>query len=172
MIRTSAFTAALLLAAAPVYAQDSVQGVTVDKLEDKNLYDSAGKNIADIDELVIGPDKKVFAVVQYGGFLGLGAEEKLLPAEGLSMDGDKIVFTGKTADDLKGLQAWKDGQEGFSELEDSFVTPVQMSAATPPADAAAPANPPVPEATPAPETPESAPEAPAATPPPPAPPAQ
>lgn len=148
-MKISHAVAVLLLSAAPALAQTpppsdpavqageqmgGTQDMSVADIEDKDVYGSDGEEIAGIDNVVIGPDKKVHAVIEFGGFLGLGQEHRLVPLDQFTLEGDRLVLTGKTEDDLKNLPAWDSDLEGFSELEQTYMAPVKLSATTSPAE--------------------------------------
>ncbi len=158
-------TAALLLTVAPAFALTATpapqadasklitQDMSVDDIEDKEVYRSSEEHLADIDNLLIGPDKKIYAVIEFGGFLGLGQEHRLVALEELALEGDRLIFSGRTEDDLKNLPAWDSDLEGYSELDSNDMVPVRLgtlaaspietpAAITPPAtnDDAAPSS--------------------------------
>ena len=56
------------------YAPISGVELTADRIMGANVYDTAGDNIATVDDLVLGADGEVtHAVMDVGGFLGLGS---------------------------------------------------------------------------------------------------
>ena len=52
--------------------------------------------------MIVSPDNKPsYALVSYGGFLGLGEEQAAVPVAALRVSPDKYVFLPMTADQLK-----------------------------------------------------------------------
>ena len=111
-------SAALLFAAAqqPVLAQN-VQLVTVDvhqvalghsarDLTGKNVVNDKNEKIGSIDDFVISKDgDKVYAVLEVGGFLGLGGKKVAVPFESLKPGNSKnqMVLPGASKEALKSL---------------------------------------------------------------------
>jgi hypothetical protein len=59
-----------------------------DRVEGTNVYDPAGKEIGSIKRLMIEKTsgKVVYAVMSFGGFLGMGEEEQTIPWNKLDYD--------------------------------------------------------------------------------------
>ncbi len=57
-----------------------------------------GEAIGRIDDMVIGQDKVLFAILSVGGFLGLADHKVVAPYASLRITGDKIVWPGATKD--------------------------------------------------------------------------
>jgi hypothetical protein len=59
--------------------------------------------------LVIGKDRVLFAIIQVGGFLGLGSRLIAVPYTSLQIsdDGRRIVLPGATKQQLEQLQEFK-----------------------------------------------------------------
>jgi sporulation protein YlmC with PRC-barrel domain len=111
-IRTS-FTAAalaLLLASGivlpmtiPAHSQPVVvvdvkavaQGYRASKLAGTPVQNNTGEEIGKIDDLIVDKEKVLYAIVQVGGFLGLGGYLIAVPYNSLNIspDGKKIVLT-------------------------------------------------------------------------------
>jgi len=108
--------AALLMAAPPVLAQmvelvavdvkAVAQGYRASELTGKEVVNSENEEIGEIDDFVIGrDDHALFAVLQVGGFLGLGGHLVAVPFDSLALEGadGKIVLAGGTRDALNEL---------------------------------------------------------------------
>jgi hypothetical protein len=120
-LRTAA-TVALLVTATiqaagslPVLAQ-AVQLVVVDvkavakgyrasKLVGSTVMNDKNERIGSLDDIVIGHDRVLFAILQVGGFLGIGARLVAVPFQSLTFDqtGGKITLPGASKDELKKL---------------------------------------------------------------------
>jgi sporulation protein YlmC with PRC-barrel domain len=109
---------ALTLATGPALPQAGVTLVKVDlsvvakgyrmsKLIGSSVTNEKSEKIGTIDELIADKDKKQlsFAVLQVGGFLGLGGHLVVVPYDSLVIDdtGQKITLPGATKDELKKL---------------------------------------------------------------------
>lgn len=70
------------------------------------MVNSENEEIGSIDDFVIGrDDHALFAVLEVGGFLGLGGDLVPVPSESLEIEdaSGKIVLAGGTKDALKEL---------------------------------------------------------------------
>jgi sporulation protein YlmC with PRC-barrel domain len=109
---------AIPLALSPVQAQTKeVQIVKVDpsmiksgfrasKLIGSHVTNEKNEKIGEIDEIIIdASNKATFAVLEVGGFLGLGAHKIAVPYESLKIDpaGKRIDLPGSTKESLKAL---------------------------------------------------------------------
>ena len=111
--------AGLLVATAPpaAYSQ-AVELVAVDvttlakgyrtsKLTGSSVMNDQNEKIGTIDDVIADKDKKQlsFAVLQVGGFLGVGGRLVAVPYDSLVIDdkGKKITLPGATKDELKKL---------------------------------------------------------------------
>lgn len=80
------------------------QGFQVSKLVGKRVENDKNEKIGTLDDLVIAKDH-IFAVVEVGGFLGLGGYLIAVPYESLIIgdDGGKITLAGASKDALQKL---------------------------------------------------------------------
>ena len=112
---------AVALAAGPALPQAGVQLIKVDlsvvakgyrisKLVGATVINDKNEKIGTIDDVVADKDKKQlsFAVLQVGGFLGLGGQLVVVPYDSLVIDetGQKITLPGASKDELKKLAAF------------------------------------------------------------------
>ena len=88
------------------------KGYRTSKLMGSNVVNDRDERIGTIDDIIIGRDRVLFAVLQVGGFLGLGGHLVAVPYQSLVLDdtGDKIVLPGATPDELKKLAEFKYGR--------------------------------------------------------------
>jgi sporulation protein YlmC with PRC-barrel domain len=106
------------LAAGPAMSQAGValikvdlsvvsKGYRISKLIGTTVINDKNEKIGTIDDVIADKDKKLlnFAVLQVGGFLGLGRRLVVVPYESLQIDdtGQKITLPGATKDELKKL---------------------------------------------------------------------
>jgi sporulation protein YlmC with PRC-barrel domain len=109
---------AVALAAGPALSQAGVALVKVDlsvvakgyrmsKLIGSSVINDKNEKIGTLDDIVADKDKKQlsFAVLQVGGFLGLGGRLIVVPYESLVIDdnGQKVTLPGASKDELKKL---------------------------------------------------------------------
>ena len=112
---------AVALAAGPALPQAGVQLIKVDlsvvakgyrmsKLVGTTVINDKNEKIGTVDDVVADKDKKQlsFAVLQVGGFLGLGGHLVVVPYDSLVIDetGQKITLPGASKDELKKLSAF------------------------------------------------------------------
>lgn len=81
------------------------EGFRASKLLGTKVENEKNEKIGTLDDLVITTDRKLFAVLQVGGFLGLGGYLVALPYESLAIDdhGRKITLTGASKDAVQKL---------------------------------------------------------------------
>lgn len=85
--------------------------VTAEDLIGKNVVNTAGENIGEIEDLVIDDQKVVMAVVSVGGFLGIGEKYVAVPLEQLKLSEDKATLaSGLTKEDLEKMPAYEKGK--------------------------------------------------------------
>jgi hypothetical protein len=84
-------------------------GYRVSKLTGQNVVNDKNEKIGELDDFVIGKDKQIFAVVQVGGFLGIGSKLVVVKYDDLKLDaaGRRIELPGASKDQLKGLAEFK-----------------------------------------------------------------
>src|SRR3981189_3721614 len=112
---------AVALAAGPALPQAGVQLIKVDlsvvakgyrisKLVGTTVINDKNEKIGTVSDVVADKDKKQlsFAVLQVGGFLGLGGHLVVVPYDRLGLEeaGQKITLPGASKDELKKLSAF------------------------------------------------------------------
>ena len=122
LLATVAITAGAFVLAAPsgVLSQGAVSFVKVDvavvgtgyrvsKLTGQNVVNDKNEKIGELDDFVIGKDKQIFAVLQVGGFLGIGSKLVVVKYDDLKLDaaGRRIELPGASKDQLKALAEFK-----------------------------------------------------------------
>jgi sporulation protein YlmC with PRC-barrel domain len=118
MIWTALAALAVTLAAGPALPQAGVQLVKVDlsivakgyrmsKLIGSSVINDKNEKIGTVDDVIADKDKKQlgFAVLQVGGFLGMGGHLVAVPYDSLVIDdaGQKITLPAASKDELKKL---------------------------------------------------------------------
>ena len=79
------------------------------KLTGQNVVNEKNEKIGTLDDILITSDRKLFAIVQVGGVLGIGSHFVALPYESLVIDatGRRIELPGASKDELKKLAEFK-----------------------------------------------------------------
>ncbi|MBB6222315.1 PRC-barrel domain-containing protein [Rhizobium leguminosarum] len=81
------------------------QGLQTSELVGTAIQNDKDEKIGTLDDLVITKDRSLFAVLQVGGFLGLGGYLVAIPYESLNItdNGHKITLPGASKDALQNL---------------------------------------------------------------------
>ena len=81
------------------------QGYRVSKLSGSSVTNEKNEKIGTIDDFVIARNRSLFAVLQVGGFLGMGGHLVAVPYDSLVIDeeGSKIQLPGASKDELRKL---------------------------------------------------------------------
>lgn len=87
------------------------KGYRMSKLIGSGVTNEKNEKIGTIDEIIADRNRVLFAVLQVGGFLGMGAHLVAVPYESLVIDetGKKIELPGASKDELKKLSEFKYG---------------------------------------------------------------
>jgi hypothetical protein len=85
------------------------KGYRVSKLTGRTVTNDKNEDIGKLDDMIVSQDRVLFAVLQVGGFLGLGGRLVAVPYSSLVIDdtGTKIQLPGATRDELKKLTEFK-----------------------------------------------------------------
>ena len=116
-----ALVSAMLVSALPIpVLSQGVQLVVVDvhavadgyrasKLIGSSVVNDQNEKVGTIEDIIIGKDKVLFAVLQVGGFLHIGGRMVAVPFQSLVLDetGSKIKLPGATQEALKNLPEFK-----------------------------------------------------------------
>lgn len=88
---------------------DTLSAMNSDDLIGSNVRNSANEVIGKIDSLLLSKDARIVgAVIDVGGFLGLGARQVVVPMEQLSMiDADNVSLPSATKESLKAVPAYE-----------------------------------------------------------------
>jgi hypothetical protein len=79
------------------------QGYRVSKLTGSSVVNDKNERIGHIDDFVVGRDRSLFAVLQVGGFLGIGGHLVAVPYGSLVIDdvGRSVQLPGASKEELK-----------------------------------------------------------------------
>ncbi|MBV9497444.1 MAG: PRC-barrel domain-containing protein [Acidobacteria bacterium] len=79
-------------------------GYRATKLLHQDVYNDAGKKIGKIEDLVVAPDGTLTAaVIEVGGFLGIGKHRVAIPVKQFTALHPKVTLPGATKEALKDL---------------------------------------------------------------------
>ncbi len=108
----------LLLICSTTFAQgqetEKRQGIENARSEARRIVgfairDSQGEEIGEVDNILVIPDGNIFAVLEIGGFLGIGEDKVIVPLDQLKETGQEyVVFTG-TRQELENLPRYEEG---------------------------------------------------------------
>ena len=81
------------------------EGYRVSKMIGTDVLNDKNEAIGSIDDIIIGKDRVLFAILQVGGFLGIGGRLVAVSYENLVLDdaGKTIILPGASKDELKKL---------------------------------------------------------------------
>ena len=85
------------------------KGYRAGKLIGSSIINDKNESIGKIDDIIIDNNRVMYAVVQVGGFLGVGSRLVAVPYDSLKIDeaGKKVVLPGASKDELKKLAEFK-----------------------------------------------------------------
>lgn len=84
--------------------QNSIATLQRSDIVGKELYDSSGKEVAQIQDVKTSPDGKIAAVeIDMGGFLGIGARRIAVPVDKLELQGGRIQSNSLSSDQIRDL---------------------------------------------------------------------
>jgi hypothetical protein len=85
------------------------KGYRASKLIGLDVTNDKNEKVGSLDEIIIDQKRVMFAVLQIGGFLGIGKHLVAVPYESLRIaeDGKKIELPGASKDELKKLSEFK-----------------------------------------------------------------
>jgi sporulation protein YlmC with PRC-barrel domain len=85
------------------------RGFRASKLKGTNVVNDKNEKIGEINDIMIGRDRSVFAILEVGGFLGIGEHLVAVPWESLSIDekGTRVVLKGATRESLKQMPQYR-----------------------------------------------------------------
>lgn len=95
----------------------------VSAIKDKDVYNLRGEELGEIERVILGQGDQVYAVLEFGGFLGIGEKKRIVPLRALMLREDRIVMPCVSEAALEGLPEWRDGTAGYRDLESTYMAP-------------------------------------------------
>ena len=88
------------------------KGLPVSKLTGHSVVNEKDETVGKVDDIVIGDDRSLFAILQVGGFLGLNSHLVAVPYDNLKIQADngrvqKVALPGASRDELKRLAEFR-----------------------------------------------------------------
>lgn len=92
-----------------VDVKEVAKGYRATELVGAGVENSTGKTIGSIDDLIVDREKVLFAILQVGGFLGIGGFLVAVPYNSLQVnaDGSKIALAQGSKEELQKLPEFK-----------------------------------------------------------------
>jgi sporulation protein YlmC with PRC-barrel domain len=97
--------------------------LSAEELEDMRVYSASGDRIGEVDDVMIGPGDQTFLVVTYGGFLGIGERQVMLPLSRMNMQDDRLVVDMST-EELRAQSARQADAPGYRQAGADFRAPI------------------------------------------------
>jgi hypothetical protein len=96
-----------------VDVKEVAKGYRASELTGADVENGAGETIGSIDDLIVDREKLLFAILQVGGFLGIGGFLVAVPYDSMeiSEDGSKIVLAQGSKEELEKLPEFKYQQD-------------------------------------------------------------
>jgi sporulation protein YlmC with PRC-barrel domain len=79
-----------------VNVQAVALGYRASQIIGRSVTNDKGQDIGKVDDLIVGRDKVLFAIIGVGGFLGLGERLIAVPYNSLQVSPQRIVLPGAT----------------------------------------------------------------------------
>ena len=92
-----------------VDVKEVAKGYRASELAGADVQNGAGEEIGSIDDLIVDREKVLFAILEIGGFLGIGGFLVAIPYNSLEIneDGSKIVLAQGSKEELQKLPEFK-----------------------------------------------------------------
>lgn len=84
-------------------------GYRFSKLRGQTVRNTQNEALGELDDLIVGKDRVLFAIIEVGGFLGIGSHLIAVPYTSLqiSNNGNRIVLPNATKQNVKELPEFK-----------------------------------------------------------------
>lgn len=85
------------------------RGYRISKMIGQTVVNDKNEKIGTLDDVILGQDRRMYAVLQVGGFLGMGGRLVAVPYDSLKIAdaGKKIELPGASKEELKKLTEFK-----------------------------------------------------------------
>lgn len=96
-----------------------MQAVTVDDLDDMDVYNARGEKLGDAERVVVDGNNKRYVVIGHGGFLGIGEDRVAFPLERFGISGDRLVIRGVTENDIDAMDDYRDNAASYRRVSNN-----------------------------------------------------
>lgn len=104
----------------PDRASATPRKVSVDDLEDMDVYNTQGDKVGEVEEIVSDQDNQRYVVVGDGRFFSMGKDHAALPLDRFWLQGDdRLVVLGVTDTDIDALGNYRGNANQFREIDDN-----------------------------------------------------
>lgn len=103
------------------------QSISANELLSYNLYDAAGQSLGDVERVLLGANNQAYLVVGYGGFLGLGEKQLLVPIDQVRMVGDRLVAQAMTQAQAEQMTEWQGNLANYRQITGEQVVNMPRS---------------------------------------------
>jgi uncharacterized protein YrrD len=95
--------------------------IQASELRGRDVYNRAGNELGEVSDILIDNNNQVHLVVAYGGFLGIGERQVVLPIDRFAVQGnDRLIIPGMTEDELRNQPAWNRNMQGYRSAANDF----------------------------------------------------
>jgi hypothetical protein len=81
--------------------------VAASRLEGMQVENARGRNVGSVDQVLIGRDRQAHVVLSYGGLLGIGQRQVMLPLRLFHLHENRLVLTAITDEQLQRLAPYE-----------------------------------------------------------------
>lgn len=107
---------------------NKLQPIAVSEIQGKDVYTARGESIGEVERVILGQGNQAFGVVRFGEFLGLGGQSRVVPISRMMVQDDRIIVSGMTEAEFKGLQAYRENMAGYRQAEPGYEARMQVAA--------------------------------------------
>jgi len=87
----------------------SIAGMTAEQLIGKDIYDAAGKEVGEIEDIVINRQgQAVSALADVGGFLGIGEKRVVLDLSAMKLQNDRLTLQTMNKESIESLPEYSE----------------------------------------------------------------
>jgi putative membrane protein len=85
--------------------------ISIEEVLGSSVVNSAGEEIAEIEEIVLDENQEYYAILSVGGFLGIGDKKVAVPLDQLQLSEDKVyLMTAETEEQLEQMPEYDEDQ--------------------------------------------------------------
>ena len=94
------------------HAATQPQGeISIDEVLGSTVVNSAGEEVAEIEDIVLDANQKYYAILSVGGFLGIGDKKVAIPLDQLQLGEDQVyLMSAQTEEQLEEMPEYEEDQ--------------------------------------------------------------